>query len=482
MEWLLISMFRFRSAVCQIDLLRRSATLAEDGIREALHSTPKDLDKTYEQIFEVMANEAPVLTRSVLRWIEFNMHQADYPNGVPLSFMINVLLGPSSSSTLPLAPYKEQEEWLRDMCGCLIHIDPEHESVSFAHHTVREFLRSDRIAIGPSKYFQLDNSSLLHQCVPTLLEKIPNAIQQGKISKSSNWTAYTYWEDSVQFLINSTEDEFFGVAILRQESFRELMFAFLRQERLRNTCIWFQPGLSIRQTTRLDWFYSEQKEQDSDSVLLLRLALIGAYKLADCFLSGKEASSIFRAQICLARYEALPTLPTEPDKMSGTIVDLGLSIVFGEIESSPSSKYKEFFRILGFLYTRGAGFFDPSFALASLSFKAGSWISYYRCSHEGLDSGNCTKNERCLAHILSDQGADPSWADPSWVKSFLEVLQTLAVRGELPGGVSLFGMGGGPRHAMERDLNGISGLKLSFSLERVDSSTERLLLVEYVDN
>lgn len=74
MEWLLISMSRFRSAVCQIDLLRRSATLAEDGIREALHSTPKDLDKTYEQIFEVMANEAPVLTRSVLRWIEFNMH------------------------------------------------------------------------------------------------------------------------------------------------------------------------------------------------------------------------------------------------------------------------------------------------------------------------------------------------------------------------------------------------------------------------
>lgn len=148
---ILTNHFRFRWAVCQIDVLQRLRN--EKDVKNALRHLPKTLDETYQRIFELLNPEDRHLVRSVLVYICANNLLRPVP--ISLQVLLEALEFGGNS-------VQSRFETLRDSCGCLISITmfQTQQSVMLAHYTVKEYLFSERISNTSVSEFALGNNMI----------------------------------------------------------------------------------------------------------------------------------------------------------------------------------------------------------------------------------------------------------------------------------------------------------------------------------
>jgi hypothetical protein len=147
----------FRWAFCQLDILRKLTT--ESAIREALGQLPKTLDETYERILISIPTENRLVAHRALQWLAFS---PGFPSLDSLAKVVSMDIEryPFSSGSELLDPKD-----LLEICSCLITARCAYnrywEDPELAHYTVKEFLVSERIKIGPANDFYVSETSTL---------------------------------------------------------------------------------------------------------------------------------------------------------------------------------------------------------------------------------------------------------------------------------------------------------------------------------
>src|SRR5271156_966890 len=189
---------RFRWAVCQIDALQR-LKCERDVVKKALGNLPKTLDETYDRIFLTIPEEEQLFVHHALQWIHYHNELYD-GEGIPCA----VLLQGVGKSTAGLNANQNERfydnDTLRELCGCLINITPEHSTnalrhirhatlaVSFAHYTVREYLDSTRISKSSAAYFTTFKENLKQDFMKIILSEAhhiePNELWQWKAASN----------------------------------------------------------------------------------------------------------------------------------------------------------------------------------------------------------------------------------------------------------------------------------------------------------
>lgn len=136
------------------------------------------MDETYERIFLEISEDERLFVRRCLAWI--GVHNELYDDGIPCAILLQALEFDAEEASKANDGHFYDEESLRDICGCLLHVSPGvgfkldfHaglvQVVSFAHYTVREFLESDRISTSAAAYFRLGDQANLETIRTVLL-------------------------------------------------------------------------------------------------------------------------------------------------------------------------------------------------------------------------------------------------------------------------------------------------------------------------
>jgi hypothetical protein len=121
-------------------------------IHNALKSLPKDLDETYSRLFLNISQEEWCAVRHILHWMWF--HNELYTVAISSSMMSQVIQLVLSTENNPMSDMDFNPDLIREFCGCLIRFELDH-SVTFAHYTVLEYLKSTRILKSAVAYFAL---------------------------------------------------------------------------------------------------------------------------------------------------------------------------------------------------------------------------------------------------------------------------------------------------------------------------------------
>ncbi|KAL8699652.1 MAG: hypothetical protein Q9201_005881 [Fulgogasparrea decipioides] len=136
----------FRWVDCQLNALCKCLTLA--GLRNALSSLPKTLDETYNRILLGIDEDYRREAYTALEWLAFSMRPLRIDEVAEA-----VVVRPGHASICA-------EERLRDpqdilfICSSLVVLS-EREELRFAHYSVKEYLVSERIRLGPASAFTL---------------------------------------------------------------------------------------------------------------------------------------------------------------------------------------------------------------------------------------------------------------------------------------------------------------------------------------
>ncbi|KAF4816316.1 hypothetical protein CGCSCA5_v006619 [Colletotrichum siamense] len=130
----------FRWVVCQIDILAR---LRGDfnAVQKELKRLPKNIDDAYDRIFEEIRPEHRETVNLTLKWICFHTNNNEYADGeINLDILLEAVSADMDIRNLPQRNYRYNEEDMRELCGCLVRIESDAKTVSFAHYTVMEYL------------------------------------------------------------------------------------------------------------------------------------------------------------------------------------------------------------------------------------------------------------------------------------------------------------------------------------------------------
>lgn len=140
---------RFRWAACQIDMLGRLHNVCD--IRKALHELPETLDETYERILMKIPRKSSKFAHKVLQLLAFCTTNDcfDKLNALAEAVIVDV-------EQLSFSPEKRllDRNALFEICTCLITATSE-DKVILAHYSVKEYLDSERIKLGPATSFQI---------------------------------------------------------------------------------------------------------------------------------------------------------------------------------------------------------------------------------------------------------------------------------------------------------------------------------------
>lgn len=141
---------RFRWAACQIDMLGRLHNVCD--IRKALHELPETLDETYERILMKIPQKSSKFAHKVLQLLAFCTIESsgfDELNTLAEAVIVDV-------EQLSFSPEKRllDRNALIEICTCLITVTSE-DKVILAHYSVKEYLDSERIQLGPATSFQI---------------------------------------------------------------------------------------------------------------------------------------------------------------------------------------------------------------------------------------------------------------------------------------------------------------------------------------
>lgn len=182
---------RFRWVACQLDAL--SSCLNLSRLRQALESLPETLDETYDRI---LCNIDPFFkqeTLHILQWLTFSWrplsleeiaeivafdieNDTKYNNENRLAEPEDVL---NICSSLVITTDTDSDDSKEGENGNTLGLEPTSASktkvtmVRLAHFSVKEYLVSDRIRIGPAAFFSIDekvsNSVIGETCLSCLL-------------------------------------------------------------------------------------------------------------------------------------------------------------------------------------------------------------------------------------------------------------------------------------------------------------------------
>lgn len=172
--------------MCQIDILQR-LKCEQHIVKKALENLPSTLDETYDRILLAIPEDERLFVHHVLRWIAYHNELYD-GDGIPLE----VLIQAAEASTLELTGDRNErfydKDTLREVCGCLIDINPEDSvntncytfiSVTFAHYTVHEYLDSGRNFISASVCHTNDEGGLKKHFIKITLSEAQRIKQNG---------------------------------------------------------------------------------------------------------------------------------------------------------------------------------------------------------------------------------------------------------------------------------------------------------------
>ena len=146
-----LSFFRFRWAACQIDIVGRLHNVSD--IRKALHELPETLDETYERILMRIPRESSKIAHKVLQLLAFHAYDFQSIDVLAEALAVDV-------EQLLFNPEKRliDRNALFEICTCLVTLTNKDEII-LAHYSVKEYLVSERIQLGPATSFQISDVS-----------------------------------------------------------------------------------------------------------------------------------------------------------------------------------------------------------------------------------------------------------------------------------------------------------------------------------
>lgn len=157
---------RFRWVQCQIEEL---GTLQTDkAIRQALKSLPRNLDETYERTLSRINPNDAVMAKRALTWLAY----ASRP--LVLDELAEAaVLEHGTKEYDPEARLRDPEDIL-EICGSLVWHRDTTDEVVLAHHSVKDFLRSQS-ALAKVEFYHLQdissNAEVAKSCLTYLLLK-----------------------------------------------------------------------------------------------------------------------------------------------------------------------------------------------------------------------------------------------------------------------------------------------------------------------
>lgn len=407
--------------------------------KKALANLPKTLYEKYDKIFLTIPDENRLFVYHTLQWVQ--IHNGLYVDNE--NFPCSVLLEAVGKSTAALIANQNDcfydQETLRELCGCLIYITPQHPrklTVSFAHYTVQEYLGSGRISNHLTAYTNDCESGLYNYFLELILLEAHavEPIEQVKEERNSIDTRGSVHAVEYDFndycvvsailmivarageisehntlctlaidLLDSSKPHF---QILRATARRieSYIGPFPRNDFYENSQFWklkWHPHLiddeavhllNILLTTvksRFEWDFLENK----------------SLGLAKKFLQGKHSYDFFQTRLnVVSREWAVNRYNDLNDHIfDGSIIEIYAQLGCGHSEP------------LNLLLEYGTGLFDPSRILL-LS------IGYHGHEHYG---------EFCIVKRLLQLGADPN------ITEYLVTPLQIAVSGLDPKGVDL---------------------------------------------
>jgi len=173
-------------AFCQIEILLKKRLAPE--LYESLKHLPETIEDSYEMIFLDTERDDWLLIRAIFIWICAN---DELPGQKPIPFDTLCSMISRDSSNTTGAKLKYSLDDIKEICGCLITIawhnddnisgDPDtddessptlrgFDSVRFAHHTVVEYIFSNRITQSKAAYFVLSKDDIIDTFLGTVLE------------------------------------------------------------------------------------------------------------------------------------------------------------------------------------------------------------------------------------------------------------------------------------------------------------------------
>jgi hypothetical protein len=187
---------------------------------------PKTLDETYERIFLSIPREAWSAVHHMFQWMWY--HNELHIHKLTCAILLDAIQYILLSTKDPMADMNHNVGHLRELCGCLIRI--EDDKISFAHYTVLEYLRSDRITNSATSFFTINPERVVLAYVPLTINRVqaellhwtmpPNLAEDDKLW--SNTDPVSYHATSVLLSIVTWAEE-----ISRQDSIVALVVGFL---------------------------------------------------------------------------------------------------------------------------------------------------------------------------------------------------------------------------------------------------------------
>ena len=167
---------RFRWVACQLDVLAECSNLSE--LRDALHSLPTTLEKTYDRILLCIRKERRSDVVKLLQWLAFSIR--------PLGLLEMAEVFVIDRDKLRFDPNRRlrKPHAILDICSSLVKISytddyntisvREFGTLTLAHLSVKEYLISEQIRNSPLSYYHLDeklaNSAISRDCLSYLLQ------------------------------------------------------------------------------------------------------------------------------------------------------------------------------------------------------------------------------------------------------------------------------------------------------------------------
>jgi hypothetical protein len=131
--------------------LKRLHTIPE--IRSALTQLPKTLDETYERIPCMIPPEIKGIVHRTLNLVACNNDFT--PEYLAELLAVDIDNRSFDRQNSPFDIYAPVEA-----CTCLLTYDVVTDTLALAHYTVKEYLNSSRIALGPAKIFHMTDDSM----------------------------------------------------------------------------------------------------------------------------------------------------------------------------------------------------------------------------------------------------------------------------------------------------------------------------------
>ncbi|KAI5841635.1 hypothetical protein BZA05DRAFT_380346 [Tricharina praecox] len=273
----------FRWAKCQLDQI---AGLRNDkAIKKALTSLPSGLNETYERIVGGISDDDKDLALRILRWLTCSLRP------LSVSELVEGIAIELGDTELDPETFLNDPEDVIEICGSLVQLDINADTVTLGHFSVKEFFVARELKTGPySDYFidtQESNIQLAKLCLTYLCLDLfrdgPCSEKEELARRCDTWALYKYaskyWGPHAQGHTDADDMSFLSIV----ERF------FLDEDMEGNFDAWMEAYEALR-------FYSDNRiteginaylsqDQRREKKPLVYACALGLYSVTKYFLS-----------------------------------------------------------------------------------------------------------------------------------------------------------------------------------------------------